>query len=214
MAFKRSAVRSRLSPPPERERFSPLPFFSFYAAFRPLHPSPNKAAEAPRSRSPSPAAADAPGNSPTARKAPPRPASYTRRSEWASNAPPETRDARCARLRFPRRAVLQFLPRLSRRTPQKNSPAGSALFHAVIRCALLLTTTTAAASPTARTPAPRHLGAETPRSERFLAPTIPAEPRFRMPVRSNAPPAKWAHAGSLSKKDTPTRKTHKALTDI
>ena len=31
-------------------------------------------------------------------------------------------------------------------------------------------------------------GAEAPRSGRFLAPTIPAEPRFRMPVRSNAPP--------------------------
>ena len=43
------------------------------------------------------------------------------------------------------------IPQLSRRTPQKNSPAGSALFHAVIRCALLLTTTTAAASPTAKT---------------------------------------------------------------
>ena len=41
-----------LSPPPKRERFSPLPFFSFYAAFRPLHLPPNKAAKAPRSRSP------------------------------------------------------------------------------------------------------------------------------------------------------------------
>ena len=57
-------------------------------------------------------------------------------------------------------------------------------------------------------------GAETPRSGRFLAPTIPAEPRFRMPVRSNAPSAKWAHTDSLSKKDTPTGKTHKALMDI
>ena len=95
-----------------------------------------------------------------ARKRPDRPQSgaaagiYARRSEWASNAPPEARDARCARLRFPRHAVLQFRPRLSRRTLQKNSPAGSALFHAVIRCALLLTTTTAATSPTAKTPAP------------------------------------------------------------
>ena len=83
------------------------PVFSFYAAFRPLHPSPNKAAKAPRSRSP------VSRRGRRARKRPDRPQSgaaagiYARRSEWAPNAPPEARDARCARLRFPRSALLQ-----------------------------------------------------------------------------------------------------------
>ena len=152
MAFKRSAVRSRLSPPPERERFSPLPFFSFYAAFRPLHPPPNKAAEAPRSRSPSPAAADAPESGTTARKAAPQPASM----RVSRNEPPTHRRKRETRgaPAFGFLAVRFFNSAAVTPHAAKNSPAGSALFHAVIRCALLLTTTTAAESPTAKTPAP------------------------------------------------------------
>ena len=153
-----------------------------------------------------------PQSGPTARKAAPQPASM----RVGRNGLPMHRRSRETRgapafgfltVRFFNSAAV---------TPHaaKNSPAGSALFHAVIRCALLLTTTTAAANPTAKTPAPDVGAQRTPRSGRFLAPTIPAEPRFRMPVRSNAPSAKWAHAGSLSKKDTPTGKTHKALMDI
>ena len=66
------------------------PVFSFYAAFRPLHPPPNKAAKALRSRSPSPAAADAPESGPTARKAAPQPASM----RVGRNEPPTHRRRR------------------------------------------------------------------------------------------------------------------------
>ena len=109
-------------------------------------------------------------------------------------------------------AVRFFNPAAVTPHAAKNSPAGSALFHAVIRCALLLTTTTAAASPTAKTPAP-DVGAQRHRAADALSRRQFPQNRASECPSARTPPAKRAHTGSLSKKDTPTGKTHKSLTD-
>ncbi len=211
MAFKRSAVRSRLSPPPERERFSPLPFFLFMPRFARCIRRRTRRQRLPAPVPPSPAAADAPESGPTARKAAPQPASMRvgRNGLPTHRRKRETRGAPAfgfLTVRFFNSAAV---------TPHaaKNSPAGSALFHAVIRCALLLTTTTAAASPTAKTPAP-DVGAQRHRAADALSRRQFPQNRASECPSARTPPAKRAHTGSLSKKDTPTGKTHKSLTDI
>ena len=167
MAFKRSAVRSRLSPPPKRERFSPLPFFLFMPRFARCirRRTRRQRLSAPVPRLPP---------RPTRPKAA-RPPAKRRRSRHlcASVGMGVQRTAGGARRAVRPPSVSSpcgsSIPRLSRRTPQKNSPAGSALFRAVIRCALLLTTTTAAAGTmTAKTPAP-DVGARRRRAADALA---------------------------------------------
>mgnify|MGYP000073992793 CR=1 FL=1 len=189
------------------------PVFSFYAAFRPLHPPPNKAAKAPRSRSPSPAAADAPESGPTARKAAPQPASMRvgRNGRPTHRRRRETRGAPAfgflavrffnpaavtphAAKKFARR-LRPFSRRYSLRAPLDDDRSAD---HGGSR------------EYNGENAGAGRRSAETPRSGRSRAPTIPAELRFLMPVRSNAPPAKRAHTDSLSKQDTPTGKTHKA----
>ena len=211
MTFKRSAVRSRLSPPPERERFSPLPFFLFMPRFARCIRRRTRRQRLPAPVPPSPAAADAPESGPTARKAAPQPASMRvgRNGLPTHRRKRETRGAPAfgfLTVRFFNSAAV---------TPHaaKNSPAGSALFHAVIRCALLLTTTTAAASPTAKTPAP-DVGAQRHRAADALSRRQFPQNRASECPFARTPPAKRAHTDSLSKKDTPTGKTHKALMDI
>ena len=187
MAFKRSAVRSRLSPPPKRERFSPLPFFLFMPRFArcirrrtrrqrlsapvprlPPRPTRPKAARPPAKRRRSRHLCASAGMSLQrtaggARRAV-RPPSFP--SPCGSSIPPAAVTPHAAK-KFARRQR-PFSRRYSLRAPLDDNHGSRRHDDGENACA-------------------GRRGAETPRSGRFLAPTIPAEPRFRMPVRSNAP---------------------------
>ena len=189
------------------------PVFSFYAAFRPLHPPPNKAAKALRSRSPSPAAADAPESGPTARKAAPQPASMRvgRNGRPTHRRRRETRGATAfgfLTVRFFNSAAVT--PHAAKKFARRQRPFSR---RYSLRAPLDDNHGSRRHDDGENAGAGRR-SAETPRSGRSRAPTIPAELRFLMPVRSNAPPAKRAHTDNLSKQDTPTGKTHKSLMDI
>ena len=187
MAFKRSAVRSRLSPPPERERFSPLPFFLFMPRFARCIRRRTR-----RQRLPAPVP-----------RLPPRP-----------TRPKAARPtAKRRRSRHPMRVGRNGRPTHRRRRETRGAPAFVSLavrfFNSARGChAARRKKIRPQAAPFSRRYSLRaplddnhgsrkhddgenagagRRGAETPNSGRFLAPTIPAEPRFRMPVRSNAP---------------------------
>ena len=161
---------------------------------------------------PSPAAADAPESGPTARKAAPQPASMRvgRNGRPTHRRKRETRGAPA----FVSLAVRFFNPAAVTSHAAKKFARRQRPFSRRYSLRAPLDDNHGSRKPDGENAGAGRRGAETPRSGRSLAPTIPAEPRFRMPVRSNAPSAKWVHTGSLSKKDTPTGKTHKALTDI
>ncbi len=217
MAFKRSAVRSRLSPPPKRERFSPLPFFLFMPRFARCirRRTRRQRLSAPVPRLPP---------RPTRPKAA-RPPAKRRRSRHlcASAGMSLQRTAGGARRAVRPPSVSSpcgsSIPRLSRRTPQKKFARRQRPFSRRYSLRAPLDDDRSADHGGSREYNGENAGAgrrsaETPRSGRSRAPTIPAELRFLMPVRSNAPPAKRAHTDNLSKQDTPTGKTHKSLMDI
>ena len=173
------------------------PVFSFYAAFRPLHPPPNKAAKAPRSRSPSPAAADAPESGPTARKAAPQPASMRvgRNGRPTHRRRRETRGAPA----FGFLAVRFFNPAAVTPHAAKKFARRLRPFSRRYSLRAPLDDNHGSRKPDGENAGAGRRGAETPRSGRSLAPTIPAEPRFRMPVCSNAPGKTGAHRQPVKK---------------